>query len=41
MNINQHYLSHHAVLPPYDLKKAMEEAQDRAIGSPEKYDPYD
>jgi len=26
MNINQHYLSHHAVLPPYDLKKAIEEA---------------
>lgn len=25
LGVNQHYLSHHAVLPPYDLAKAMDE----------------
>jgi len=24
LGVNQHYLSHHAVIPPYDLAKAME-----------------
>jgi hypothetical protein len=29
LGVNQHYLSHHAVLPPYDLAKAMEELKSK------------
>merc|ERR1712166_1382452 len=32
LGVNQHYLSHHAVLPPYDLAKAMEEMKAKHEG---------
>lgn len=32
LGVNQHYLSHHAVLPPYDLAKAMDELKRKQGG---------
>lgn len=46
-NVNQHYISHNAVIPPYDLEAAMDRMgrghnaseQPVTIGTPYK-DPY-
>lgn len=43
VNVNQHYISHNAVLPPYDLGKALERVESTQNNyppaSPYK-DPY-
>ncbi len=36
-NSNQHYLSHHAVLPPYDLARIIDELNSKKDGRDSPY----